>query len=162
MGHGEASAAGGRDGFGELVRSRRVAAGLSQEELAERSGLSVRAIRNIERARTARPYRRSMDLLSGALELVGPGRGEPASGPRAGLDGTGIPAPVLAGAAGFTGQREAVVPRQLPAAVRHFAGRTGELAVLDELLCGAAGGAGTVVISAISGTAGVGKPILEN
>jgi transcriptional regulator with XRE-family HTH domain len=78
MGHGEVSAADAHDGFGELVRSRRVAAGLTQEELAERSGLSVRTIRDIEHARTARPYRRSMDLLSGVLDLAGPGAGEPA------------------------------------------------------------------------------------
>jgi len=75
MGHGEVSAADAHEGFGELVRSRRVAAGLTQEELAERSGLSVRTIRDIERARTARPYRRSMDLLAGVLDLAAPGAG---------------------------------------------------------------------------------------
>src|SRR6185312_4291800 len=91
MGHGEASAADAHEGFGELVRSRRVAAGLTQEELAERSGLSVRTIRDIERARTARPYRRSMDLLAGVLDLAAPGAGEPA-----GAGGVNIPAPALA------------------------------------------------------------------
>jgi DNA-binding SARP family transcriptional activator/tetratricopeptide (TPR) repeat protein len=50
------------------------------------------------------------------------------------------------------------VPRQLPAAVRHFAGREEELARLTGLLDDAAGG--TVVISAIDGTAGVGKTAL--
>jgi DNA-binding SARP family transcriptional activator/tetratricopeptide (TPR) repeat protein len=52
------------------------------------------------------------------------------------------------------------VPRQLPAAVRHFAGRAAELAVLEELLGEAADGRGTVVISAIGGTAGIGKTTL--
>jgi hypothetical protein len=47
------------------------------------------------------------------------------------------------------------VPRQLPAAVAQFAGRTGELAVLTGLLGDSAKAGGTVVIS-ISGTAGVG------
>lgn len=55
-----------------------------------------------------------------------------------------------------------VVPRQLPAAARHFAGRTEELkalgGLLDQTLAGEAGGA--VVISAIGGTAGVGKTAL--
>jgi tetratricopeptide (TPR) repeat protein len=52
------------------------------------------------------------------------------------------------------------VPQQLPAAVTHFAGRTGELATLTGLLRGRADTGGTVVISAISGTAGVGKTTL--
>jgi hypothetical protein len=50
------------------------------------------------------------------------------------------------------------VPQQLPAAVAHFAGRVGELATLTGLLRGRADTGGTVVISAIGGTAGVGKP----
>jgi predicted ATPase len=51
------------------------------------------------------------------------------------------------------------VPRQLPGRVRHFAGREAELARLSGLLAEAAGG-GPVVISAIGGTAGVGKTAL--
>jgi DNA-binding SARP family transcriptional activator/Tfp pilus assembly protein PilF len=58
-------------------------------------------------------------------------------------------------------QHRAVVPRQLPAPARHFAGRSGELAALAGLL----GRVGqdrqpAVVISAISGLAGVGKTAL--
>jgi DNA-binding SARP family transcriptional activator/tetratricopeptide (TPR) repeat protein len=49
-------------------------------------------------------------------------------------------------------------PRQLPAAVRQFRGRREELAALNQLLDDA--GAGTIVISAIDGTAGVGKTAL--
>jgi DNA-binding SARP family transcriptional activator/transcriptional regulator with XRE-family HTH domain len=52
-----------------------------------------------------------------------------------------------------------VVPRQLPAATHHFAGRTDELKALGGLLDQAPGG-GAVVISAIGGTAGVGKTAL--
>jgi tetratricopeptide (TPR) repeat protein len=55
---------------------------------------------------------------------------------------------------------ERVVPRQLPAATRHFAGRTAELQRLTGLLDQGAGAGGTVVISAIGGTAGVGKTAL--
>ena len=57
----------------------------------------------------------------------------------------------------------AAVPRQLPAAVSHFAGRQGELAALTALLKRPGGATGThaaVVISAIGGTAGVGKTAL--
>jgi DNA-binding SARP family transcriptional activator len=53
------------------------------------------------------------------------------------------------------------VPRQLPPSVPAFVGREAELAILDALLLGApANGPGAVVISAISGTAGIGKTAL--
>jgi tetratricopeptide (TPR) repeat protein len=52
------------------------------------------------------------------------------------------------------------VPRQLPAAVSLFAGRAGELAGLTGLLRDRTAAGGTVVISAIGGTAGVGKTAL--
>jgi tetratricopeptide (TPR) repeat protein len=56
-----------------------------------------------------------------------------------------------------------VVPKQLPAPVPHFAGRTAELEMLTALLEQAGRGtapARAVVISAIGGTAGVGKTAL--
>jgi DNA-binding SARP family transcriptional activator/tetratricopeptide (TPR) repeat protein len=52
------------------------------------------------------------------------------------------------------------VPRQLPAPVPHFAGRTDPLAQLTSLLERGPEKGGTVVISAIGGTAGVGKTAL--
>ncbi|MET8976567.1 BTAD domain-containing putative transcriptional regulator [Streptomyces sp. NPDC004539] len=52
-----------------------------------------------------------------------------------------------------------VVPAQLPLAVRGFTGRAAELARLDGFLT-AAGPTAPVVISAVSGTAGVGKTSL--
>ena len=59
------------------------------------------------------------------------------------------------------GSQEPVVPRELPAAVAHFAGRASELAELTRLADQAGErGRGTVVISAIGGTAGVGKTAL--
>ncbi|GGP75477.1 ATP-binding protein [Saccharothrix coeruleofusca] len=53
-----------------------------------------------------------------------------------------------------------VVPRQLPAAPRHFAGRTAELAALNRIAEDAAEPGGAVVVSAIGGTAGIGKTAL--
>lgn len=59
------------------------------------------------------------------------------------------------------GGLDGVVPRQLPAAVAGFAGRSAELEVLTGLAERATSGAGAaVVISAIAGTAGVGKTAL--
>jgi transcriptional regulator with XRE-family HTH domain len=42
---------------------------MTQEELAGKSGLSVRAISNLERGRTARPHPRSLEVLAVALGL---------------------------------------------------------------------------------------------
>jgi len=52
------------------------------------------------------------------------------------------------------------VPRELPAVARHFAGRQAELTALNSLLDQSARSGGRVVVSAISGTAGVGKTAL--
>jgi DNA-binding SARP family transcriptional activator/tetratricopeptide (TPR) repeat protein len=52
------------------------------------------------------------------------------------------------------------VPRQLPAPVAHFAGRADELGALAGLLERSSREPGTLVISAIGGTAGVGKTAL--
>jgi DNA-binding SARP family transcriptional activator/tetratricopeptide (TPR) repeat protein len=60
-----------------------------------------------------------------------------------------------------TGGPLRVVPRLLPASVRYFTGRDSELAVLTEMLETSGGKTpGTVMISAISGMAGVGKTAL--
>jgi tetratricopeptide (TPR) repeat protein len=54
------------------------------------------------------------------------------------------------------------VPRELPADVAAFTGRAAEMVELDRLLssCSSSGESGAVVISAVSGTAGVGKTAL--
>jgi tetratricopeptide (TPR) repeat protein len=52
------------------------------------------------------------------------------------------------------------VPRQLPAQTAQFVGRAAELETLTGLMDQAAGTGGTVVISAIDGTAGIGKTAL--
>src|ERR1700691_6628959 len=84
---------------GEWLRKQRVAAGLTQEDLAERSGVSVRAIADLERGRTRRPYPSSVRALVRALglpdeagaELVARYRsgGEGADRHRAAADGPG-------------------------------------------------------------------------
>ena len=54
--------------FGELLRRHRAAAGLTQEELAERAGLSVRGLRYLERG-LHRPYRDTVQRLLEVLDL---------------------------------------------------------------------------------------------
>ena len=55
---------------------------------------------------------------------------------------------------------DVVVPRQLPGTVGHFVGRAAALTMLAELLPRQARAGSAVVISAISGTAGIGKTAL--
>jgi transcriptional regulator with XRE-family HTH domain/tetratricopeptide (TPR) repeat protein len=122
-------------GFGRLVRRQRQAAGLTQAELAELTGLSIRSISDIERGVTE-PRTSSRRLLEKALGLAEPDSRR-----------TGRPAGHAHGTR--------TVPRQLPAAVRDFVGRQAELATLTSMLDD--GGADLMVVSVIGGTAGVGK-----
>ncbi|MFE9930272.1 BTAD domain-containing putative transcriptional regulator [Streptomyces sp. NPDC005533] len=55
--------------FGERLRSFRGRAGLPQHELAERAGVSVRTLRDIEQGRVRRPQTRTVQLLADALGL---------------------------------------------------------------------------------------------
>src|SRR5438874_10161880 len=55
--------------FGGLLRRLRLRAALTQEELAERSGLSVEAISALERGVRRHPRRATLALLAGGLEL---------------------------------------------------------------------------------------------
>src|SRR5579859_3382790 len=55
--------------FGELLRRARVAAGLTQEELAERAHLSARAISDLEGGARRAPYKDTVRLLAEALGL---------------------------------------------------------------------------------------------
>jgi tetratricopeptide (TPR) repeat protein/transcriptional regulator with XRE-family HTH domain len=150
--------------FGARLCSRRQAAGLSQSELAERSGLSVRAISYLECGRTTTPHPDSVRRLADALGLSAEARAEfvAAAGRRLGRGGAASDAADLviavpeARAGG--GHR---VPRQLPGPVRQFTGRKDELAVLTGLMDQAVGTEpAAALISVIVGTAGVGKTAL--
>ncbi|MDP9383498.1 MAG: helix-turn-helix domain-containing protein [Chloroflexota bacterium] len=55
--------------FGDLLRRYRVAAGMTQEELAERAGLSVEGISTLERGARRAPRRDTLRLLAEALGL---------------------------------------------------------------------------------------------
>ncbi|MGD0701156.1 MAG: tetratricopeptide repeat protein [Trebonia sp.] len=153
------------DGFGALLRTRRRAAGFSQQELAEQSGLAVRTISDLERGRTRWPYPDSLHRLADALGLSGTGRAEftAAAGRRLGpvaRAGTALPSvsreePKVRDAT--RSPAKGPVPRLLPAAVPGFVGRGGQVAALWKVLDQPGG---TAVIAAIGGTAGVGKTTL--
>lgn len=58
-----------RDTFGAVLRRLRAREGLTQEALAERSGLSVNAISALERGDRRHPYPRTVQVLADALGL---------------------------------------------------------------------------------------------
>ena len=55
--------------LGSVLRALREDAGLSQEELAERAGLSSHAISALERGTRTRPYPHTLRSLATALDL---------------------------------------------------------------------------------------------
>src|SRR5438270_636915 len=55
--------------FAALLRQYRLAAGLTQEELADRARLSTRAVSDLERGVRRTPYRDTVHSLADALDL---------------------------------------------------------------------------------------------
>jgi predicted ATPase/DNA-binding XRE family transcriptional regulator len=128
--------------FGDLLRDHRFAAGLTQEELAERAGLSVYGIQKLERGVT-HPYRDTARRLARALELT-PEDGEmfhAAVRPvrrhgRSRADGqlhSGGPQPALT-MAGTAAQAAAGRVHTVPEPLTSFVGREPELTELHDRL----------------------------
>jgi tetratricopeptide (TPR) repeat protein/transcriptional regulator with XRE-family HTH domain len=161
--------------FGTRLSGCRRSAGLTQQELAGRSGLSVRAISNLELGRARLPHPDTVHRLADALGLHGDSRVGflGAAGRRLGGGAAGpMPAEQLAQAGGGLVQQDglplvagrtqapATVPRQLPAAAQ-FTGRVTELAALNAVRDAARPGRpGAVAVAAIDGPPGVGKTAL--
>ncbi|AGZ40607.1 ATP-binding protein [Actinoplanes friuliensis] len=126
--------------FGDKVRARRREIGLSQEELAEQASIDVKTLRMIETGRrTPRPS--TIRRLADALQLSGAARDE-----------------FVATAGGQTPAPSG--PAQLPPDVYGFVGRVPQLDILESVTAAATTGPAAVVISAVSGSAGVGKTAL--
>lgn len=58
------------ESFGQLFRRFRLAAGLTQKELAERARVSLRTVTNLERPQNARPRGETLILIAEALRLT--------------------------------------------------------------------------------------------
>ncbi|WP_197084845.1 ATP-binding protein [Saccharothrix sp. ST-888] len=144
--------------FGEELRRYRLRAGLTQEELAERSGVSAHAISVLEAGRRS-PRLSSVSRLAAGLGLEPVERGQLI----AAVGGPDAPAAAAAGT-GRPAERpdHRAAPCQLPYDTRLFTGRTRELEQLLRVAEGAPAGsnAGMVVVSAIDGMGGVGKSAL--
>ncbi|BCJ65437.1 ATP-binding protein [Polymorphospora rubra] len=150
----------GRDeggaGFDELLRQRRLAAGLTQADLAARAGIGVRTVRDLERGRSSRPQRTTVALLGTALGLTGSDRDAFLVAAR-GATALPVGAAAAEPAAGTPGAAPAVAdtaPRTfgLPAPVQ-LIGRDADVAEIADLIT--AGPAAGIVN--LVGLAGVGK-----
>ncbi|QUQ66270.1 SARP family transcriptional regulator [Kutzneria sp. CA-103260] len=139
----------GGSAFGGLLRECRLSVGWTQDELADRSGVSVHSISVLEAGRR-QPRLSSVSRLADALALDPRRREQLLAAARD--NATLVAATTVAPPAGSSGP----VPRQLPCAVAGFTGRASQLKELTGLL----DRTGTVVISTINGTAGVGKTAL--
>src|SRR5690348_10652324 len=115
--------------LGSRLRLARLAASCTQEELAERTGLSVRAISDLERGRTRRPYPRTIRRVVAAL-----GMPEATKGELLDLYVTARTEPPQSAEICRTAAPDGLVPQQLPAEVRHFVGRVQERQAMTELL----------------------------
>ena len=134
-------------GFGELLRRLRAAAGLTQEELAERAALSPRSVSDLERGINQSPRKETARLLAEALGLHGTALAEFEVVARG-------RAPVPAD------QTAASAMRALPRDITVFTGREAELLKLTDSVTSVTGGQRVVSIYAIGGMAGVGKTTL--
>lgn len=129
--------AGSSQSFGDLLRRQRLAAGLTQEELADLAGLSVRGLSDLERGARRAPRRETLLLLAEALHLSEEQRARLEAAARQ----REVPAARTAG-----GSSSANSVPALP-----LVGRTQELALLDQVLTD-----GPPVLM-IAGEPGIGK-----
>lgn len=165
--------------FGELLKHYRAAAGLTQDALAERAGLSARTISDLERGVKHRPHDYTMQRLVRALDLT--------AEEQARLEAAGrlIPAQYAAfaggGASGAIGYPDTPTPvlgrhgdvvaanRQVPSLARAagvarravspvpLVGRRSELALLEQFLAGEDDGGRAAPLLLLAGEPGIGK-----
>jgi predicted ATPase/DNA-binding XRE family transcriptional regulator len=126
--------------FGTLLRSLRETSGLSQEELAERAGLSSHAVSALERGARTRPYPHTIRSLADALAVDD-------------TDRAALIAAVPARRRTTSGPGDAAAPprsKELPEPATALLGRDPETSRVSELLR-------TSRLVTLTGTGGVGK-----
>ncbi|MFC0625884.1 ATP-binding protein [Kribbella deserti] len=133
--------------FAALLRRHRQASGLTQDELADRCGLSQEAISTLERGTRRHPQRSTLLALADALELDPDQRAAlEAAASRRGRRTSAREAP-----------KASVRPRQLPLAAGDFTGRATELRQIADHLSTTDRDAAVV---AVTGMGGIGKTTL--
>lgn len=136
---------------GRFLRRHRRLAGWTQEELADKAGVSVRAIRDFEAGRVRRPHSQTIRMLTEALDLSDGSRKELQSIVRAArqVDRSTVAAGRLGG------------PCQLPRDLDDFTGRSEATAKVSDHLAAACGDQpSSVPVCVVAGMAGVGKTTL--
>jgi transcriptional regulator with XRE-family HTH domain/tetratricopeptide (TPR) repeat protein len=133
--------------FAAVLRTARHECGLTLEELSESSGVSVRALSDMERGRALGPQRRTVELIADALKLDGARRDEFVALAKTGRTRSGY----LTAAPGLC---------ELPGSIGDYTGRTAELAWISGVLDALNDEAGRLGSAVISGGAGVGKTTL--
>jgi predicted ATPase/transcriptional regulator with XRE-family HTH domain len=134
--------------FGEWLKRRRKALDLTQDELAQRAGCSVGALRKIEGGER-RPSKQLAELLAGALEIPSEDRQTFIRVARGDLNLERLPRPSRESKAPFTNERspqasQFAVPHQaaripappfvrIPSPVTPLIGRGSEIAALERL-----------------------------
>lgn len=113
---------------GTLIRTWRTRALLTQEQLAQRSGLNVRTIRRLEMHAQHRPRTASLSLLAKALKLDEMEEAQLIALARTASEGA------EAAPSREPSPSSITVPRQLPLGTAYFIGRDKELSALDATL----------------------------
>jgi predicted ATPase/DNA-binding XRE family transcriptional regulator len=125
--------------FGERLRRLREEAGLTQEELASKAGLTAKAVSALERGERKRPYPHTVRSLAEALELP---EDERAS----------LVASVPARGVGDLAHHNEIAASTMPASLTPLVGREREVEEIDGLLRAAA-----VRLLTLTGPGGIGK-----
>ncbi|MEU8083416.1 helix-turn-helix domain-containing protein [Micromonospora sp. NPDC049101] len=158
--HDRSRSPAGRTSLPELLRGHRRAAGLTQAELASRAGVGVRTVRDLERGRSVRPQRTTVELLAAALALTGTSRAAflaAARGPAGAEPARADATPTALGIGGRTTAEAASIdlPAALPPPIT-LVGRERDLTELAEMLTAERGPR----LVSLVGLAGVGKTAL--
>lgn len=140
VGPSGARAAPGPSPFGALLQQYRQAAGLSQEALAERAGLSARGISDLERGVRRVPYLETVRVLADALALKPEDRAALVAAARTPRRDYG------------DSSAEAVASARLPHPLAPLIGRDAEAGTLRTLLAHE-----TVRLVTVTGPGGIGK-----
>ena len=133
--------------FGELLRQLRLDNGLTLEGLADRAGVAVRTISDLELGKARSPREYTVTRLAWGLRLAGPAKARFMAIARGRPVPDGLPA--VAGTA---------PPQTLLRDIGAFTGRAGELTELTAAVASAT--SPQVTVRAISGMAGIGKTAL--